>query len=52
MLAATCRKVSYHAAVSWHKGNVSRKIQTQGICGPQKELALASTKMTFCAKVA
>jgi hypothetical protein len=51
-LAATCRKVSHHAAVAWRKRNVIRKIQTQGNCGPWKELAAASRRATHSIKVA
>jgi hypothetical protein len=51
-LAAACRKVSRRAAVARHKGNIFRKIRTQGNCGPRKELAAAGRKMICCAKVA
>jgi hypothetical protein len=49
---AACRNVSRRAAVPWHKGNVFRKIRTQGSCSPRKEWAAAGRKMTCCAKVA
>jgi hypothetical protein len=51
-LAAACRKVSHYAAVAQRKGNVIRKFRSQGNCGPWKELATASRKMTHCAGVA
>jgi hypothetical protein len=51
-LAATCRKVSRHAAMAQHKGNIFRKIQIQGNCGPRKELAAPSRRMTHSTKVA
>jgi hypothetical protein len=50
--AATCRKVSHHAAVAWCKGNFFSKIWTQGNCGPQKELSITCREVTHCAKVA
>jgi hypothetical protein len=43
---------AHHAAVAWAKGNVFRKILTQGNCGPRKELATAGRRMTHRAKVA
>jgi hypothetical protein len=43
--AATCRKVSRHAAVAWRKRNLSRKIQTQVNCGPRQELGAAEIMM-------
>jgi hypothetical protein len=50
-LAAACRKVSRHARMAWRKGNVFRKILTQGYYGSRKELA-ADRKMTCRAGVA
>jgi hypothetical protein len=43
-LAAVCRKMTHHAGLAWHKGNI-RKIQTQGKCRLWKELA-ATSRMT------
>jgi hypothetical protein len=51
-LAATCRKMPRCAAVAWRKGNVFRKIRTQGNCRPRNELAPAGIRMTHIAKVA
>jgi hypothetical protein len=51
-MAAACRKLSRCAAMAWRKGNVFRKIQTQGNCGPRKELAPAGRRMTYSTKVA
>jgi hypothetical protein len=55
-LGAASRKVSHHAAAAaaaaQHKENVFRKIQTQGNCGPWKQLVTADRKITCCAKVA
>jgi hypothetical protein len=50
-LAATCRKVSRHAAVAQCKGNIFRKIWTQVNYGPRSELATDGKEMTRCAKV-
>jgi hypothetical protein len=50
-LTAACRKVFRCARVTWHKRNVFRKIQTQGNCGPWKELATAGRMMTQSTKV-
>jgi hypothetical protein len=41
LLAAACRKVSRRATVAWRKRYVSRKIRTQGSCGPRQKLAAA-----------
>jgi hypothetical protein len=38
-LAATCRKVSCHATVAWHKRNIFRKSTTQENWGSRDELA-------------
>jgi hypothetical protein len=46
MLVAACRKVSHHAAVTWHRRNVFRNIRTQGNRGPQQELGTAGIMMT------
>jgi hypothetical protein len=51
-LADACRKVSHHAAVGPRKRNVFKKIQTQGNCGPQEELATVCRRMTHSTKVA
>jgi hypothetical protein len=44
--------MSRRAAVARRKANVFIKIQTQGNCGPWKELAAADRKMTQGTKVA
>jgi hypothetical protein len=49
-LSAACRKVSRHAAVARRKGNFSRKMCTQGNCGPLKELMAAGRMMIHCAR--
>jgi hypothetical protein len=51
-LAAACRKVSCRAAVAWCKGNVFRKIRTQGNYGPQSKVTIAGRRTTRCAGVA
>jgi hypothetical protein len=48
-LAATCRKVSHHARVAWHKRNVFRKIRTWGNWGSQSKFATGRMRMTCCA---
>jgi hypothetical protein len=47
-LTAACRKVSRRAEVVRRKGNIFRKIRTQGNCGQRKELTAAGKKVTRC----
>jgi hypothetical protein len=52
MLAAAGRKVSCRATVAWGKRYISRKIRTQGSCGPLQALGAARIRMmTLRAKV-
>jgi hypothetical protein len=51
-LAATCRKVSRHAAMVWRKRKLFRRTGTQGICGRRKELAIVGMRTSRYATVA
>jgi hypothetical protein len=51
-LAAACRKVSSHAAVTWRKRKLFRKIETRGYCGSRIRVTIADKRTSRHATVA